>query len=189
MRPSTASRAGDGHTMGDSMREIRAMILLSLPYPPLPVATSLLEADDGRLQDEGTTTSHTFLARCLQGAVERADPRDDEQRRARQTDVLEGFLADVGKAASAQDVYALYCRCTVQYIATYFPAQHNLGVVFRPLEWVARGDPVHRKMAEYLAAQSILYEDEPPVSAAEYARLDYPTLLMRAHGRLAQARA
>lgn len=173
--------------MSDNLREMRAMILLSLPYPPLPVTASQLETDDGRLHDEATTTSHTFLARCLQGAVERGDTWSDENRRAKQTDLLDRFLAEIGKPERPQDIYTLYCRFTAQYISTYFPSDHRLEINFRPLDWVTRGDPVHRKMTEYLAAQSILYEDDPPVSAACYAQIEYPGLLMCAQRRLIQA--
>ena len=61
----------------DSDREIRAMVLLTLPYPPLPLLAARIEKDDGRLQDDGVTTSHTLLAKALADCAWRNDAAEN----------------------------------------------------------------------------------------------------------------
>ena len=77
--------------MADPLREMRTMILLSLPYPPLPMVVGKVEGDTQLLTGEdAVTSSHTLIARCLDAAVERADPVDNERRKKAQQEV--GFI-------------------------------------------------------------------------------------------------
>ena len=62
----------------DPNGEMRTMVLLSLPYPPLPVIVSTTE--DGRLSGEDVTTSHSFIARGLDEAMARKDQRENSER-------------------------------------------------------------------------------------------------------------
>lgn len=49
---------------------------------------------------------------------------------------------------------------------------------------MSKGDKVHKKMCEYMAAQSILFEDKEPVGAEVYSRKSYLALLNIARDRL-----
>jgi len=74
--------------MADSLREMRTMILISLPYPPLPMVVGKVEGDTQTLTGEdATTTSHTLIARCLDAAVERSDAADNARRKKAQQEV------------------------------------------------------------------------------------------------------
>ena len=176
--------------MDPFLSEVRAMILLSLPYPPLPVTAGRVEADEARVKGETVTTPHTFLARCLHGAVERCDQSADKERRERQQEVMQRFLHQMGTVGffeGPETVYSIYCQSTLEHIQTYFRPGHNLDLRFRPLDSVSRGDRVHKKMAEYLAAQSILFEDPVPLGIAHYEQLEYPAQLLQARDRLGHA--
>ena len=172
------------------LSEVRAMILLSLPYPPLPVLAGRVESDEARVNGETVTTSHTFLARCLQGAVQRCDRAGDSERREKQQEVLQRFLhemATVGFFEGPETVYAIYCKYTRDHLQTYFPKGHNLDLSFCPLDSVSRGGRAHKKMAEYLAAQCILFEDPTLTPTEEFERLEYPAQLLLVRARLGHA--
>ncbi len=38
------------------------MVLLTLPYPPLPILAARVDLDDGRLADDTVINSHTLIA-------------------------------------------------------------------------------------------------------------------------------
>lgn len=177
--------------MSDSLREIRTMILLSLPYPPLPVSVAHVEADECRLVGEETvTTTHTLIGQCLNGAVLRADEAANAVRKAGQRRALQRFLhhmATAGFFGTAQDVFTIYCQATMEHVASFFPEGHPLDVRFQPMDSVCRGDGTHRKMAEYLAGQSLLFQDDPPVRREQYMLMSYPEQLLAARSRLGHA--
>ena len=173
--------------MGDPNAEIRAMVLLTLPYPPLPVFATRLEQDDERLQDDTLITSHTLVARGLNEAVVRNDKRENKERRARQLEVFQTFLhamATEGFYCDSERLYLIYCRFTLDHIATYFPPGHPVDVRFEPLSSIVRGDRAHVKLAEYTASQSIYLGDPVPVPREHYLKLDYPDLLRICRDRL-----
>ena len=160
----------------DSDREVRAMVLLSLPYPPLPVLAARIE--EGRhLPEDGTTTSHTLFARALAECTWRNDDAANAARRLRQQAVFKRFLHAMGPGGGfalddPERLYQLYCRFTLEHLATYLPEGHPIDVRFQPYAHSAKGDRAHRKFAEYMAAQSILFEDPVPITREQYAR-DY----------------
>ena len=172
----------------DPNREIRAMVLLSLPYPPLPVLVTRVDVDDGRLQeDDRVITSHTLIAQGLQDCMARNDHAVNLQRQKRQQTVMQSFLhamATEGFFCSPDALYQLYCRSTLEHIATYFPVGHPLDIRFHPLTYAVKGDPVHAKMAEYMAGQSLFYEDSPPVPREAYLQLSFPDMLRACRDRL-----
>jgi len=171
----------------DPNRELRTMVLLTLPYPPLPVLASRLELDDARLHDDEVVTSHTFIAKGLEEALRRNDAPSNRERKTRQLRVFQQFLhamATEGFFCSPERLYHIYCQFTIEHIATYFPPGHPIDVRFQPLSSITRGDKCHCKMAEYMASQSVYYEDEPPVRRSQYAVTDYHEMLAIARDRL-----
>lgn len=171
----------------DSMREMRTMVLLSLPYPPLPVLAACLDQDDGRLQDDGVTTSHTFIAKGLNESMARADHAANRERMERQRLVFQQFLhamATEGFTCDSERLYLIYCRFTLEHIATYFPVGHPLDIRFQPLSYICKGDKTHLKLAEYLAGQSILYEDRPHVERSQYLHFEPEEMFMVARDRI-----
>jgi hypothetical protein len=172
----------------DPNREARTMILLSLPYPPLPVLASTTE--DGRLSGEQVTTSHTFIARGLDEAMARKDQKENSERRERQLDVLRRFLhtmATEGFFCTPDRLYQIYCATTLEHIATYFPRGHPVDIRFEPLASITRGDKAHSKMAEYMAAVSVLHEDAVQVPRSEYMQKSYADMLLACRDRLGHA--
>lgn len=185
-RPPPPPRVTEKKAM-DPNREIRTMILLSLPYPPLPVLATRVERDDGRLHEDEVTTSHTFIAQGLQEATARNDPAFNAVRRERQQKVFQDFLhamATEGFACDVERLYSIYCRFSLEQIASYFPPGHPIDIRFQPLSYIARNDKSHAKMAEYMAGQSLFYEDSPAITREQYLAQDFATMLLACRDRL-----
>jgi hypothetical protein len=167
--------------------EIRAMVLLSLPYPPLPILVAGVEQDDGRLQDDELTTTHALIARALEESMARNRTSENDDRRARQVDVLQRFLhtmATDGFFCGEERLYQIYCFFSLEHIATYFPVGHLVDIRFQPLSSVTKGDKVHTKMAEYMASQSVVFEDPVRVRRDQYVKQDYAEMLRACRDRL-----
>lgn len=167
--------------------EIRTMVLVTLPFPPLPVLAARVEQDDARLEDDDVTTSHTFIARGLDEAMARERASENRARRARQIDVFRRFLhamAVEGFSCSDERLYQIYCGTTLEHIATYFPPGHPLDIRFQPLSSICKGDKVHAKMAEFMASQSVYYEDEVRIRRDQYMQQDYAQMLRACRDRL-----
>lgn len=174
----------------DSLREIRTMIIAALPFPPLPVLVARLEQGDGRLHERGETTVHTLIARCLDECARRRDPAGDRERRMRQCRAFQRLVHAIGTEgffAGPEQLHAIFCRGAAEYLASFFPEGHPLDLQFAPFASVCRGDRAHAKMAEFLAAQSVLMEDAPPRPREHYLRLDYPQQLLDFRSRFGHA--
>jgi hypothetical protein len=171
----------------DPNREMRTMVLLALPYPPMPVLATRFEPDDGRLLEDAVTTSHTFIARALDEAMARNNQAENSERMLRQRACFRGLLQTMvaeGFACSPERLYLIYCRFTLEHIATYFPPGHPVDVRFEPLCNIVRGDKAHAKLAEYMASQSIYFQDETPVPREQYLKQEYHELLSTCCSRL-----
>jgi hypothetical protein len=165
------------------------MVLLSLPYPPLPVYVRSADPLELSAQGELTeTTTHTLLARCLNAEAERGDQERNARRRKRQTEVFRKFLQDLalrGFDMEPPELFEFYCEYSKQYIHTYFEeGELRMDVMFARLEDTPKGGKVHSKMCEYMAAQSILFKDEPPKTRAHYERKGFASLLLMARDRI-----
>lgn len=143
------------------MREMRAMMLGALPYPPLPVEVGKVE--DMQITGSTVTTTHTLIAQCVQVSMQKNDQAENERRQKRQKLVLQEFLrrlAEIGFLQDGHDLYRLYCEFSYKHIGTYFPEGFPLDLRFLPLEYIAVGDATHQKMVEHFNAQSVLFKEE-----------------------------
>ena len=171
--------------------EIRAMVLLTLPYPPLPVLATRIETDDERLLEDdaaSVTTTHTLIAKGLTESMLRNDQDANDERRDRQKAVFQEFLhAMATEGFSTKDperLYFIYCRFSLQHIATYFPEGHPIDIRFPPLSYMVKGDRGHTKLAEYMAAQSVFFEDQPPIPRDQFLNRELGDLLFQLRDRL-----
>lgn len=169
----------------DSAYEIRSMILTVLPYPPLPVEVHTVE--ETILGEESVTTSHAILSQLLQIAAKKDDPTSNRERKFKQIDVFRGFLhamAVEGFDSNGTDLYKIYCEYTKKHIETYFDIAEKVELKFKPLSYISKGDATHERMCEYMAGQSIIFEDPVPKSAELYKHKSYACLLEITRDRL-----
>lgn len=165
------------------------MVLLTLPYPPLPVLVTRIEDDDGRLiSDDGVITTHTLLAKALTESMVRDDPSLNEERRERQKHVFQCFLHAMAVEGFAttdpERLYTLYCRFSIEHISTYLPPGHPVDFRIPPLSYITSRDKVHTKLAEYMAAQSLFFEDQPPIPREQFLQREPAQLLFDLRERL-----
>ena len=108
--------------MADNNRELRAMILCALPYPPLPVCARRFE-DGNRLGDSAVATSHDIISHLIESAAVMASGRQNAERRLRQQEVLRLFLKDLVQQKDLNDLselYEIYCKHTRNHVASEF---------------------------------------------------------------------
>ena len=173
--------------MGDSLREIRTMVVLSLPYPPLPVHVESRDPLEISASGEARmTTSHTLIARCLNEAAERNDKAANGRRERAQMFAFQKFMHALGAGGFDMDapaLFGLYRQYTREHIETYFEGPKP-EIVFGEFDSVKIGNGVHAKMCEWMAAQSILLRENPVRDRKHYERKSYGSLLLMARDRL-----
>ena len=171
----------------DPLREMRTMILVSLPYPPLPICAQRLD-EDGRVGEEAVITTHDVVARWLNECAVLNDQAENLKRRDRQVEVFRRFLHSLaveGFAMSPRELYDLYTTFCRDHIATFDPAGNTPDLRFKPYDYMCKGDKHHAKLCEYMAAQAILFNDpEPRKTAEDYASLSAGQLLLACRDRL-----
>lgn len=171
----------------DLNRETRAMILSALPFPPLPVEVHRVENDAFLTSGSTVTTTHTLIAQCMDACVLKGDQEFNRQRKARQIEVLQEFLYKLATDAfrySKDELYHFYCEFSYKHICTFFDERDYPDVRFLPFGYVAKGDPVHRKIVEYYLAQGIIMNDTKSKTPQEVAVLDLGGILLLIRDRL-----
>ena len=169
------------------MSEQRAMILLTLPYPPLPVTVGHVEADYSSLVDgERVSTTHHLLSALMNDRALRNDAISNDRRQTRQKAVFRSFLYDMGREGfdlEGEALYRFYCNHSKKHVQTYFDEGYDPSITFKPLDDIARADPTHRKMCKYMASQSIIFHEENK-PREYYATFEFIDLLKQVRTRL-----
>jgi hypothetical protein len=102
--------------------------------------------------------------------------------------VFQGFIKDMGLRGfdmEAPELFELYCEHSKQHLLTYFEdGELRMDVSFARLEDAPKGSKTHAKMCEYMAAQSVLFQDTPPKTRVFYERKGYGSLLLMARDRI-----
>lgn len=171
----------------DHTQEMRAMILAALPLPPLPVVMERLD-EDNRVDAQTVQTSHDVFSNLLLHACARNSESENTQRRAGQTRILRSLvdhLANRGQPQSAPEIYETYCHHTLLHAATYLPNQTGPPPMkFAALASVCKGDPTHRRMCDYMAAQAVILQEPNGHSAQDWLCREYADMLRLARDRL-----
>jgi hypothetical protein len=172
----------------DETAEMRAMILVALPFPPMPVYASKLEADSSQVaQDRVIISSHDVLSNLLLSAMH-GRMNSHTERRERQRMVLKSFLKVLltQENPSVADLHQLYCTATRLHIGTFFAKDKAPPIEFVPLSNAApRGCVVHQQMCDYMAGQARLLEESGRLCAQDWHDLEYPYMLHLCARRLA----
>jgi hypothetical protein len=59
-----------------------------------------------------------------------------------------------------------------------------VDIRFEPLSSITKGDKAHAKMAEYMAAVSVLYEDKDQIPRSQYQQQEFTDMLLACRDRL-----
>lgn len=161
----------------DVNREVRAMILCVLPFPPLPVQASRFE-DGNVVGDNLVTTSHDILSHLLEEACVKRTSDENQRRSEQQLKVLEDFYMEMQKASTltAEELYGLYCTYTKRHIATYLENTQVPELLFMPLAYCCKADATHKRMCDYMAGQAVMKQ----LPQKEWSQMEYSVLLQEA---------
>jgi hypothetical protein len=166
----------------DPLREMRTMVLVALPYPPLPVEVHKLSVDDGTIIDNETdeykvASTHDIISVCINACVQKDDKQFNEQRRQKQTIVMQDFLRNLatgGFELEGEDLYHFYCDYSYRHIASYFHDNDKPELRFKPYAFININDEFHKKLVEhYLAHKIVIDSEDTDVKPDENARQEH----------------
>lgn len=155
------------------------MLFSCLHLPPLPAVMLRMERDEDRVTGDDVESSHTLIGNLIEWVGLAKDQRLNGQRMLEQFAVLSRFRQDVCKldldTCSDEALYEMYCHHTRLWLDCYTKAGGSAR--FKPLEYVANGDKIHRNMVDYCKAQYHHFTEgggelklEPTVSYRELMR-------------------
>jgi hypothetical protein len=168
--------------MGDSSAEMRAIMMLMFPCPPVPVVASRVTSD----WDYAQMSSHDSLAFCVDVMGRRLNWADNEARKRTQMRLTDEFLAWVKAWAwqmdpekkpttVSDDDYHTVCEFNHAYMSSYFPQKKNMDIRFNPIDEAdAR---MLSRMREWLAAREVVQEKNENAQARDHAWKDARRLL------------
>lgn len=131
-------------TTPHTTREIRAMVMVAFPCPPLPM---LGTNGDG---EEAEVNSHDFLSMLMNTAALRADAKADRAREEAQARLTAAYLAALRDANNPLHTMQAFTR---DYMATYGPVA---DVRFRS----GASQRIEEQQHAWLRAQYILRDRE-----------------------------
>lgn len=129
----------------DSSREIRSMILVAFPCPPLPMEGS-----------DRFVNSHDMLAYLIDVAARRNNPAENAQRQEKQHALTHEYFRSLGDCVSEQDTWNAMTFFMRQYMMTYHILMHES----RFLPFDALTPPLRKQVCSWLASQHILQGDD-----------------------------
>lgn len=164
-----------GGMSSDSSREMRAMILLSLPCPPMPMLMSREVRDELSYVEVVNVgcNSHDLIAHLLNKAASASATATGLhlRRRAFQHGVGEKLyerfdqwqIENPGVAMPALDIsYGFFAEFTRGYIQSYMgEPTKEVDIRFLPAHDVDSGSVLHLKCQDFARAQNILYGTAP----------------------------
>lgn len=147
-------------TSMDSSREIRSMIMVAFPCPPL-------EMSNGK-------NSHDLIAFLMDVASRRNDDAENAKRKSEQECLTLDFLDDFPNCSTIEELENCMIRFTRDYMLTYFPIMHEIR--FSPI--IYTNNNVKQQLCSWIAAQYIL--DNENCSAIDFLHLPVEKLYILA---------
>lgn len=159
----------------DGNREIRAMTVAALPFPPLPLMVSKeLEGEQSFVAgDGGVASSHDLIAHLMNVACAVASASVNAERMKRQAEIVEKLFERVDAWQDEHDsTHSLsiipdeeWCLKTAMdftrlYIGCYMPSESTknaLDLRFIPASGVDKKHKVYIMALQYQRAQDVLY--------------------------------
>jgi len=172
----------------DSTQELRAAILASLPFPPIPVSLNRVEEGSSRLGLDVIQSTHDIMSLLLRDACVKYTVKENKERQGRQQEVLRAFLQDLVRDGLQPypQLYQCFCANTLRHIATYPAAGAQPQLCFLPHDHVCKGDRVHLQTCDYMAAQSRILQTGVGYAAQDWRSREYADMLMITRSRLVE---
>lgn len=132
----------------DTSAEIRAMLLVAFPCPPLPLVSQRVEGE------EKVSSSHDALSFCIDATARINDPKRNHQREALQEKLVANFHKQIELGF---DLHATMTTFTRAYMQSYFPEKF-MDARFLPFDYA--DNELLMRVREWLAAREIVSGNE-----------------------------
>ena len=157
---------------GDSSAEIRSMMMVMHPCPPLPICGGEIDGEiDGEPQQ---TSSHDALSFCVDLSARRNDVAWNNERAVihqawidmYMRRLMEHHTAGLAFPGHEEVTYAIMSDFTRIYIQSYFP-RSNMDIRFAPLD--SATNPMRALVCQWLAARQIVDEERADAREEDHA--------------------
>ena len=155
---------------GDSLREIRSMTIMSLPFPPLPIMVTKQMCDEESCTDGNyhVANSHDLIAHFLNIKSVSNDEKDSLNRQSLQLTALETLCSsfDNWKSQNKDSQQLPSADICIQYFGTFLRdyVQSFIGnqdcmpdIRIMPINTIYGNHPVYLQSIQFVNAQNILY--------------------------------
>lgn len=151
--------------MCDTSREIRSILMVLFPCPPLPMIGGRIDGSPAIF------SSHDLLAKLIDEVAQRNDQRSNEKRKEMQESLTRAYLRFL-EEKDEEEHWEVMCNFTRLYMNSYFPG------AIRDVRIVEQGStPLHieQRVREWMAAREIVGGNSE-ASSKHYEKLTGPPL-------------
>ena len=137
-----------------------AMILVNLPFPPLPVVAR-------RGDEENVASGHDLLSQAIACNLihpQHAHASEAQAIQERKMEILKGLHAEVSRASSTEVAYAAYGTAFRAYMALY-PGSPDLRIW--PMDKVDGAGAIMHQGRAHLAAHAVLVSPDNDIAAVQ----------------------
>eukprot|EP00961_Rhodomonas_salina_P299814 3939228-Rhodomonas_salina.4 len=177
--------------------EMVAMVMASLPVPPMPMIVGKEVPDEITVMSGDYTicNSHDLMGMLLLTAMSRDQKKENEIRSNAQKECMQALFDDIKSIGATETttceiqerVYDAFCKFTRGNISAL---SSSTDVRFAPLASIQREDRIHIATCHHCAAQDIIYgllktDSECEQRCAEaFSEHSYVSLMMRQYARM-----
>jgi len=146
-------------------REIHSMFFSSLHIPPMPVIVQKIDGEDSSIiNDEAVESSHDILAGLMEFTCNNMSYRDHNERKEKQLALQHEFYEELDSfqdidSLNEEDLYKFFAKHTRSWMHAYTSKMTQHQASFKPYDYVASGDLIHRQMQSYAKAQCLIHSD------------------------------
>ena len=158
MNPSAAPFAPP--TSQKELQSHVAMILVNLPFPPLPIVAR-------RGDDDNVASGHDLLSQAIACNLIRPEKKgvlDAQAIQERKMHILQTLHGEVSESYTTESAYAAYGRAFRAYMALY-PGSPDLRIW--PMERVDRTGAIMDQGKQHLAAHAVLVTSNNEIAAVK----------------------
>ena len=194
----------EGKPAEDTLREIRSMLIVSFPCPPLPIITTKeVEGDTNTTDGEyHTSNSHDLLAHMLNRKTALQNQDDDTHRKVKQERALHRLVhkfddwknkngskhkPPIENIPSTDVTYGYFAQFFREYMQAFINSEDIPDIRTKNASEILESDPICMDARKFAQAQDVLYgESEYMKSMGGAANLSYEQLLQVGAMRIIQ---
>lgn len=140
----------------DNNADIRALILISQPFPPLPILALRDNSEDYLYMNSHDLQAHLLNISCTNNSQSMHSYRQEKQ-----ADIYNMFMHDIKSTRpDANLLYDIYCKHTRSLLSLYiYNTQEQIADIrFQPLNDILYSDSITKHMQEYTKARATITE-------------------------------